>query len=56
VKIARFSVDGGDPRFGVVDDQELVVLTGDPMFQGFDTTGERVTLAGAKLLAPVIPR
>ena len=26
------------------------------MFQGFDTTGERVPLADAKLLAPVIPR
>ena len=56
MKIARFSVDGGDPRFGIVDDDELVVLAGDPMFQGFDTTGERVTLADAKLLAPVIPR
>ena len=56
MKIARFSVDGSDPRFGVVDDDELVVLAGDPMFQGFDTTGERVPLADAKLLAPVIPR
>src|SRR3954452_21575094 len=26
------------------------------MFQGFETTGERVPLAEAKLLAPVIPR
>jgi len=56
VRIARFSVGGGDPRFGIVDDDELVVLAGDPIFQGFDTTGDRVKLAEAKLLAPVIPR
>lgn len=56
MKIARFSIDGGDPRFGIVDGDELVVLAGDPMFSGFDTTGERVSLSTAKLLAPVIPR
>jgi 2-keto-4-pentenoate hydratase/2-oxohepta-3-ene-1,7-dioic acid hydratase in catechol pathway len=55
VKIARFST-GGDPRFGIVDGDELVVLRGDPMFAGFDTTEERVPLADVKLLAPVIPR
>ncbi len=55
MKIARFS-SGGDPRFGIVDGDELVVLRGDPMFAGFDTTEERVPLADAKLLAPVIPR
>lgn len=56
MKIARFSTDGSDPRFGIVDDDELVVLAGDPMFTGFDTTGERVALDQASLLAPVIPR
>jgi 2-keto-4-pentenoate hydratase/2-oxohepta-3-ene-1,7-dioic acid hydratase in catechol pathway len=56
VKIARFSTTGGDPRYGIVDDDELVVLEGDPMFSGYGTTGERVPLADAKLLAPVIPR
>jgi len=55
VKIARFST-GGDPRFGIVDDDEIVVLRGDPMFSGFDTTEERIPLASVKLLAPVIPR
>lgn len=55
MKIARFST-GGDPRFGIVDDDELVVLAGDPMFAGYDPTGERVPLAEATLLAPVIPR
>lgn len=55
MKIARFS-SGGDPRFGILDGDELVVLRGDPMFAGFDTTDERVPLTDVKLLAPVIPR
>ena len=56
MKIARFSHDG-KIDYGIVDDDALVVLAGDPMFTGFDTTGERVPLGkvGA-LLAPVIPR
>lgn len=55
MKIARFS-NGGDPRFGIVDGDELVVLAGDPMFSGFDTTEERIRLDSVRLLAPVIPR
>jgi 2-keto-4-pentenoate hydratase/2-oxohepta-3-ene-1,7-dioic acid hydratase in catechol pathway len=55
MKIARFST-GGDPRFAIVDGDELVVLRGDPMFFGFETLDERVPLAEARLLAPVIPR
>ncbi len=56
MKIARFSHDG-KIDYGIVNDDALVVLAGDPMFAGFDTTGERVPLGkvGA-LLAPVIPR
>lgn len=56
VKVARFSVGSEDPRFGIVDDDGLVVLRADPMFAGFETTGERVPLADARLLAPTIPR
>jgi len=56
VKIARFSSADNDPRYGIVDDEELVVLAGDPMFAGYETTGERVALADVRLLAPVIPR
>ncbi|MBF4602274.1 2-keto-4-pentenoate hydratase/2-oxohepta-3-ene-1,7-dioic acid hydratase in catechol pathway [Curtobacterium sp. PvP017] len=56
MKIARFSSKGEDPRYGILDERHLVVLAGDPMYQGFETTGERVALADAKLLAPVIPR
>lgn len=56
MKIARFSHDGAID-YGIVDEDALVVLAGDPLFTGFDTTGERVPLGkvGA-LLAPVIPR
>jgi 2-keto-4-pentenoate hydratase/2-oxohepta-3-ene-1,7-dioic acid hydratase in catechol pathway len=55
VRIARFSHQESI-RYGIVDDGELVVLAGDPMFAGYDTTGERVPLSDAALLAPVIPR
>lgn len=55
MKIARFSHDGRI-AFGIVDDGDLVVLAADPMYAGLDTTGERVPLADAVLLAPVIPR
>ncbi|MFH8250260.1 fumarylacetoacetate hydrolase family protein [Microbacterium sp. B2969] len=55
MRIARFSHQDAI-RFGIVDEGELVVLAGDPMFAGFDTTGERVPLRDVALLAPVIPR
>lgn len=55
MKIARFSYQESI-RYGIVDDGELVVLAGDPMFAGFETTGERVPLGEVALLAPVIPR
>lgn len=55
MKIARFSHNDAI-QYGILDEQELVVLAGDPMFVGFETTGERVPLADAALLAPVIPR
>lgn len=55
MRIARFSHQDAI-RYGIVDEGDLVVLDGDPMFAGFDTTGERVPLADVALLAPVIPR
>lgn len=54
MKIARFS-NGAEPRFGIVDGPELVVLKGHPLAVGYETTGERVALRDAKLLAPTIP-
>ncbi|WP_345802920.1 fumarylacetoacetate hydrolase family protein [Microbacterium sp. AZCO] len=55
MRIARFSHQDAI-RFGIVDEGELVVLAGDPMFAGYETTGERVPLGDVALLAPVIPR
>lgn len=57
MKIARFS-HGEAMSYGILDEeeQEFVVLKSDPLFAGYDPTGERVPVAEAKLLAPVIPR
>ena len=55
MKIARFSHDQAI-RYGIIDDADLVVLDGDPLYSGFEPTGERIPLADAVLLAPVIPR
>ena len=55
VKIARFS-HNDSIRYGIVDDGDLVALDGDPMFAGFEPSGERIPLADAAVLAPVIPR
>ena len=54
MKIARFS-NGAEPRFGIVDGPELVVLKGHPLVAGYQTTGERIPLKEVKLLAPTIP-
>ncbi|HLS92601.1 MAG TPA: fumarylacetoacetate hydrolase family protein [Microbacterium sp.] len=55
MKIARFSHNDAI-KYGIVDGAELVVLAGDPLFAGYETTGERVSLGDVALLAPVIPR
>ncbi|HEY8717219.1 fumarylacetoacetate hydrolase family protein [Pengzhenrongella sp.] len=61
MRIARFTT-GDDPRYALVDgegaDQQLVVLTGDPIYMPVQPTGERIPLDddGVRLLAPVIPR
>lgn len=60
MRIARFTT-GEDPRFGAVgqdDDGESVILAleGDPLYRPIKATGEKIPLADARLLAPVIPR
>jgi len=60
MRIARFTT-GNDPRYAMVDGdpgaEELVVLTGDPMYTPGTVTGERIALTDdVRLLAPVIPR
>ncbi|MCX6502069.1 MAG: fumarylacetoacetate hydrolase family protein [Microbacterium sp.] len=55
MRIARFSHQDVI-RYGIVDGREIVELVGDPMYAGYETTGERIPLADITLLAPVIPR
>ncbi|MFT4233047.1 MAG: fumarylacetoacetate hydrolase family protein [Leucobacter sp.] len=63
MKVARFQYEG-EISYGILDEAEsgsgsgveLVELTGDPMIAGYDTTGRRIRLEDARLLAPVIPR
>ncbi len=55
MRIARFRHEDAI-AYGILDEGELVVLAGDPMFAGYETTGERVLVGEVTLLAPVIPR
>jgi 2-keto-4-pentenoate hydratase/2-oxohepta-3-ene-1,7-dioic acid hydratase in catechol pathway len=59
VRVARFAGDD-DPRFGVIGDDDgvatIAVLKGDPLYAGFELTGQKVPLDDVRLLAPVIPR
>ena len=62
MRIVRFSpVEsahlGSDPLFGVLNDQEkILVLKGDPIYSGIVPTENVVDLHHVRLLAPVIPR
>jgi 2-keto-4-pentenoate hydratase/2-oxohepta-3-ene-1,7-dioic acid hydratase in catechol pathway len=60
VRIARFTT-GDDPRYALVEgdpgQEQLVVISGDPIYTPVQPTGERIPLGdGVRLLAPVIPR
>nr|WP_276582301.1 fumarylacetoacetate hydrolase family protein [Cellulomonas sp. RIT-PI-Y] len=60
VRIARFTT-GDDPRYAIVEgepgQEQLVVISGDPIYTPVQPTGERIPLGdGVRLLAPVIPR
>ena len=60
MRIARFTTEGGEPRYGVVegaaDGESVAVVAGDPLYRPVQFTGERLPLADVRLLAPVIPR
>jgi 2-keto-4-pentenoate hydratase/2-oxohepta-3-ene-1,7-dioic acid hydratase in catechol pathway len=60
VRIARFTTEGGEPRYGVVEgadgDENVAVVAGDPLYRPVQFTGERLPLSDLRLLAPVIPR
>lgn len=61
MQIARFK-HGAEISYGIVDEAvsgaglELVQLAGDPLFSGFETTGERLPFVAQDLVAPVLPR
>lgn len=59
MRVARFAGDD-DPRFGLIGDEDgtptIAVLKGDPLYAGFELTGQKIPLDDVRLLAPVIPR
>lgn len=55
MRIARFVVDS-DPMYGVVEGDDILVIAGDPFFQGIKPTGAKHKLEDVRLLAPIIPR
>lgn len=57
MRIARFTT-GADPRFALLDGNELTVLSGDPLYMPVQPTGEVVAAdrEDLRFLAPVIPR
>ncbi|MFM5904944.1 MAG: fumarylacetoacetate hydrolase family protein [Micrococcales bacterium] len=54
MRVARFSRDGV-LAYGIVDEDELVVLDGHPLLNDYKTTGERLPLSQVKLVAPTLP-
>jgi 2-keto-4-pentenoate hydratase/2-oxohepta-3-ene-1,7-dioic acid hydratase in catechol pathway len=62
MRIVRFSPNstaglGTDPLFGVLNDEDqILVLRGDPIYSGVVPTESKVSLSDVRLLAPVIPR
>jgi 2-keto-4-pentenoate hydratase/2-oxohepta-3-ene-1,7-dioic acid hydratase in catechol pathway len=54
MRVARFLTKGA-AAYGVVDGPELRLLSGHPLVNGYDYTGERVALKEVKLLAPTVP-
>jgi len=59
VRIARYTL-GEDPTYGIVQgepgDEWIAETQGDPLYQPVVLTGNRVLLADARLLSPLIPR
>jgi 2-keto-4-pentenoate hydratase/2-oxohepta-3-ene-1,7-dioic acid hydratase in catechol pathway len=53
VRIARYSA-GGDPAYGVVEDDSITQIDGHPI-GAFTLTGTTHTLADVRLLAPILP-
>ena len=62
MRVVRFTPQpdaelGNDPLFGILeDDDQITIISGDPIYHGIQKTAARVELAKVRLLAPVIPR
>lgn len=54
MRVARFIHDNRI-KYGVFDEGDFVVLSGHPLQDGYDTTGERVAVESVKLLPPTMP-
>ena len=62
MRVVRFSPQpdaglGSDPLFGILeDDNQIAIISGDPIYHGIQNTAAKVELTKVRLLAPVIPR
>ena len=62
MRVVRFTPSpdaglGNDPLFGILeDDDQITIISGDPIYHGIQKTAAKVELAKVRLLAPVIPR
>lgn len=54
MRIAKFQA-GDKLAWGLIDGPELVVFRGHPLFQGYETSGERYALKDVTLLPPILP-
>jgi 2-keto-4-pentenoate hydratase/2-oxohepta-3-ene-1,7-dioic acid hydratase in catechol pathway len=62
MRVVRFTPQpdaglGSDPLFGILeDDDQITIISGDPIYHGIQKTAAKIELAKVRLLAPVIPR
>jgi 2-keto-4-pentenoate hydratase/2-oxohepta-3-ene-1,7-dioic acid hydratase in catechol pathway len=62
MRVVRFTPQpdaglGTDPLFGILeDDNQISIISGDPIYHGIQKTAAKVDLTKVRLLAPVIPR
>jgi len=54
MKIAKFAYKGV-PAWGLVDGPELVLFKGHPLFNNYETSGDRLPLKDVQLMPPVLP-
>jgi 2-keto-4-pentenoate hydratase/2-oxohepta-3-ene-1,7-dioic acid hydratase in catechol pathway len=62
MRVVRFTPQpdaglGNDPLFGILeDDDQITIISGDPICHGIQKTAAKIELTKVRLLAPVIPR